>query len=90
MHAFYIDLAYIKCHWEILNIELNATRRAMTENQRPNFTISLPELDEYYLSHLMYILEVSTAIMGNLLEVNPFDQPGVELGKKYIKEALIK
>lgn len=75
---------------DILNIELNATRRAMTENQRPNFTISLPELDEYYLAHLMYILEVSTAIMGNLLEVNPFDQPGVELGKKYIKEALAK
>ncbi len=75
---------------EILNIELNATRRALTENQRPNFTISLPELDEYYLSYLMYVLEMSTAIMGHLLEVNPFDQPGVELGKKYIKEALVK
>lgn len=75
---------------EILNIELNATRRALTENQRPNFTITLPELDEYYLSSLMYIFEVATGIMGNLLEVNPFDQPGVELGKKYIKEALVK
>ncbi len=73
---------------QILNIELDATKRALTENERPNFTITLPELDEYYLSQLMYVFEMSTAIMGNLLGVNPFDQPGVELAKKYIKEAL--
>ena len=75
---------------QILNIELDATRRALTENERPNFTITLPELDEYYISQLMYIFEVATAIMGNLLGVNPFDQPGVELAKRYIKETLVK
>jgi len=75
---------------QILNIELDATKRALTENSRPNFTLALPELDEYYLAQLMYIFEVATAICGNLLEVNPFDQPGVELAKRYIKEALNK
>lgn len=75
---------------QILNIELDATRRAITESNRPNFTITLPELDEYYLSQLMYVLEVATAVCGNLLEVNPFDQPGVELAKRYTKEALSK
>ena len=74
---------------EILNIELDATRRALAENKKSNILISLPELDEYYLSQLMYILEVATAIFGNLLEINPFDQPGVELAKRYIKEALL-
>ena len=73
---------------EILNIELDATRRALTENQRSNILITLPELDEYYISQLMFILEVSTAICGHLLGVNPFDQPGVELAKRYTKEAL--
>ena len=73
---------------QILNVELDATRRAITESNRPNITLTLPELDEYYLSQLMYILEVATAICGNLLEVNPFDQPGVELAKRYTKEAL--
>ena len=73
---------------QVLNIELDATRRALTENKRPNITITLPELDEYYLSQLMYIFEMATAITGNLLGVNPFDQPGVELAKKYTKEAL--
>ena len=74
---------------KILNIELDATRRALTERKRPNFLITLPELDEYYISQLMYILEMSTAITGKLLEINPFDQPGVELAKKYTKEALM-
>ena len=74
---------------QILNIELDATRRALTENGKPNFTIVLPELDEYYLSQLMFIFEAATSICGKLLGVNPFDQPGVELAKRYTKEALI-
>ena len=74
---------------QILNIELDATRRALTENGKPNFTIVLPELDEYYLSQLMFVFEAATSICGKLLGVNPFDQPGVELAKRYTKEALI-
>ena len=73
---------------QILNIEMDATRRALTENKRPNFTITLPELNEFYISQLMYILEVATAVTGNMLGVNPFDQPGVELAKRYTREAL--
>ena len=75
---------------QILNIEMDATRRALTENKRPNISITLPELNEFYISQFMYILEVATAIIGNLLGVNPFDQPGVELAKRYTREALIK
>lgn len=73
---------------QILNIELDATRRALVESKRPNITITLPELNEFYISELMYILEVATAITGNMLGVNPFDQPGVELAKRYTREAL--
>ena len=73
---------------QILNIELDATRRALAENKRPNIMITLPESNEFYISQLMYTFEVATAIMGNLLGVNPFDQPGVELAKRYTKEAL--
>lgn len=75
---------------QILNIELDATKRALTERKRANFLVTLPELDEYYLSQLMYFFEVATAVTGGLIGVNPFDQPGVELAKKYTKEALIK
>ena len=75
---------------QILNIELDSTRRALTENKRPNILITLPELDEYYLSQMMYIFEFATALCGKFLGVNPFDQPGVELGKKYIKQHLTR
>jgi glucose-6-phosphate isomerase len=75
---------------QVLNIELEATKRALTENSRPNITITLPELDEYYLAELMFLLEMTTSVMGHLLEVNPFDQPGVELAKRYTKEILAK
>jgi len=73
---------------QVLNIELDATRRALAENKRPNLLLTMPELNEFYISQLMYIFEVATAIMGKLLGVNPFDQPGVELAKRYTKEAL--
>ena len=75
---------------QILNAELDATKRALTERERPNLLITLPELNEYYISQLMYTFEMATAICGGLLEINPFDQPGVELAKKYTKEALVR
>lgn len=75
---------------KVLNLELAATKRAITERGKPNFSLILPELNEYYLSYLMYIFEFATAIMGGLIGVNPFDQPGVELAKKYTKEALMR
>ncbi|MBI1858838.1 MAG: glucose-6-phosphate isomerase [Candidatus Melainabacteria bacterium] len=73
---------------KILNLELDATRKALGERKRPNILITMPELNEYFLSQVMYHLEFATVLMGNLLGINPFDQPGVELAKKYTKEAL--
>ena len=44
--------------------------------------ISVPKLNEYYIGQLIYFFEVACGISGNLLEVNPFNQPGVEAYKK--------
>jgi len=48
----------------------------------PNLKITLPQLNEYYLGQLIYFFERACAISGYLLDVNPFDQPGVEAYKK--------
>ena len=48
----------------------------------PNIRISMPLLNEYYLGQLMYFFERACGISGYLLDVNPFDQPGVEAYKK--------
>jgi len=48
----------------------------------PVIKIEIPELNEYYLGQLIYFFEKACALSGYLLNVNPFDQPGVEAYKK--------
>jgi glucose-6-phosphate isomerase len=48
----------------------------------PNIQIEIPKLNEYYLGQLFYFFEKACGISGYILNVNPFDQPGVEAYKK--------
>lgn len=48
----------------------------------PNIRVSIPQLNAYYLGQLIYFYEIACGISGYLLDVNPFDQPGVEAYKK--------
>ncbi len=73
---------------ELLNVECDATRQALTEAGRPNSTIKLGELNEENLGYLLQALEVQTAIAGTLYGVNAFDQPGVEAGKQITYERM--
>lgn len=77
-----------KSFTEITDAQFNGTRGAFIENKRPSVTYTLPKLDAYHLAQLMYTLEIQTALTGHLLEVNPFDQPGVETGKTLTKNNL--
>lgn len=65
----------------LLNTEQIATEMALAKNQRPSMTITLPEISEFTLGQLIYLLELETAFIGELYNINAFDQPGVELGK---------
>jgi glucose-6-phosphate isomerase len=67
---------------ELLRVECDATRRALTEAGRPNSTIRLGAISEENLGYLFQALEVQTAIAGSLYGVNAFNQPGVEAGKE--------
>ncbi len=67
---------------ELLGVECDATRRALTEAGRPNSTIKLGAVNEENLGYLFQALEIQTAIVGTLYGVNAFDQPGVEAGKE--------
>ena len=48
----------------------------------PNIRIEIPQLNEFYIGQLIYFFEKACAISGYILNVNPFDQPGVEAYKK--------
>ncbi len=68
---------------ELLNTELFATSASLARAGQPSLTISIPKLDARSLGGLFYLFELATVIAGGLWNVNPFDQPGVELGKQY-------
>jgi glucose-6-phosphate isomerase len=58
------------------------TMLAHVDGGVPNIKILVPELNEFYLGELIYFFEKACGISGLLLDVNPFNQPGVEAYKK--------
>lgn len=58
------------------------TMLAHVDGGVPNIEIEIPELNEFYIGQLIYFFEKACGISGYLLDVNPFDQPGVEAYKK--------
>ena len=48
----------------------------------PNLRIVIPEISAEVLGELIYFFEMACAVSGYMLDVNPFDQPGVEAYKK--------
>lgn len=68
-------------HNTLIQREQQATEYALTKENRPNMTITLPRVNEFSIGQVLYFFEVATAYMGELLEIDAFDQPGVEEGK---------
>ena len=57
------------------------TQIAHVDGGVPNMHITMPALNALYIGQLFYFFELACGISGNLLGVNPFDQPGVEAYK---------
>lgn len=76
-------LNYIGGHTfnQLLEYERIGTTLALTDACRPNYTITLPEVSAYTIGQLLHLLEVKTAISGQLYGIDAFNQPGVEAGK---------
>ena len=66
---------------ELLNAEKKATELALSNNKRPNLTIKFSEVSAENIGAYFFLLEAATAFAGGLLNINAFDQPGVEEGK---------
>ena len=62
------------------NAEIGTTL-AHIDGNVPIITITIPSLNEFYTGQIMYFFEMACAISGYILDVNPFDQPGVEAYK---------
>ena len=69
---------------------MEATILAHEEGGVPNIVINVEELNEETIGHLIYFFELACAMSGKLLEVNPFNQPGVEKYKENMFKLLGK
>ncbi len=78
------ELGYLGGHSlaELLWAEQKSTAWALAQKGRPSLTVSLPRVDAFSVGGLLYLLEMATAIAGELYDIDAFDQPGVELSKQ--------
>ena len=77
------DVSFLSGHTqnELIKAEQSATAYALMKSGHPSNTITLPEVNAFTVGELLYLFEVMTAFAGELLDINAFDQPGVEEGK---------
>ena len=78
------DVAFLggMTHNTLIEAERQGTEYALYVNRRMNQTIIMPEVNAYTLGQLMFFLEMATAYEGELLDIDAFNQPGVETSKR--------
>jgi glucose-6-phosphate isomerase len=74
----------------LFHAEFQGTRLSLTQAQTPNISLVLDEVSDYNMGALFYLFEMVITLMGHLLGINAFDQPGVEQGKIYTKAMMGK
>ncbi|MCR4318207.1 MAG: glucose-6-phosphate isomerase [Planctomycetes bacterium] len=82
-HEYIDDLSYLhgRLFSDLFAAERIGTEYALTAANRPNLTISIPKVNPRTVGELIFLYEYVTAYACLLYDVDPFDQPGVELGK---------
>lgn len=77
------DVSFLSGHSlnELLQTEQHATEYAVMKSGHLSETITLPEVNAFTIGELLYMFEVMTAFTGELLDIDTFNQPGVEEGK---------
>ena len=85
-----LDYLVGKTMGDLVAAEAKASAETLSRNKRPVRQIRVPTIDEYSLGALMMHFMLETILMGRLMGVDPFDQPGVEeskvLTRKYLAE----
>jgi len=67
---------------KLLNVEKLATEYAMAVSKRPTVTIRFDKITPHSVGEFIYLYEFTTSLMGELLNIDAYNQPAVELGKQ--------
>ena len=71
---------------DLINLQADSTYEAIIQEQDiPCDKITIENIDENNIAKLMYRFFLLTSCVGSFLQINTYDQPGVELGKKILK-----
>lgn len=73
---------------DLIHAERQGTAKALTKSGTPNGTLCIPKINPESLGALFMFYELATAYMGELWQINTYNQPGVETGKKLAKQIL--
>ncbi|MBO4989165.1 MAG: glucose-6-phosphate isomerase [Clostridia bacterium] len=78
------DVGFLGGHTmeELIQAENKATAIALSKAGRLNYTITVPEVNAFTIGELLFLFELQTAYAGAMFNINTFNQPGVEAGKK--------
>lgn len=82
------DLMLNKKLGELLKAEAQATQMGLSQKKVSNLTMMVPSMNEKVLGFLFMYFELVVATIGERLDINTFNQPGVELGKIIAKDLL--
>ncbi len=74
---------------KLINMQCDSVMESLeTQEDIPLDSITLPRVNEDTIGSLIYYYELLTSLMGELIDVNTYDQPGVEAGKLILKKKL--
>lgn len=85
-----LDYLNNKTFNQLIQAELEGTKSSLTESLRPNITLKVDQINEYSLGELFMFLEISVAFLGEILNIDTYNQPGVERSKVLAREILLK
>jgi len=75
---------------KMLSLQADSTIKSIEqESDIPCDVITISNVDEYNIAKLMYLNQLMVSVIGAFLQINSYDQPGVELGKKILKQKII-
>jgi len=75
---------------QLINMQCDSVIEALLEEDIPLDSITIPKVNEENIGSLIYYYELLTSLVGELIDVNTYNQPGVESGKIILKEKLEK
>lgn len=75
---------------DLMDAELQGTRQSLAESGKPSINILIDKVCEYTMGEIFMFFELSVCYIGNILNIDTFDQPGVERAKILAKEILSK